>query len=77
MISFVNAQDPVKIRSCSKAFLLTIPSSNIVSNSTGYIKGDEYLFFCKSRCGKCFPRNKLFIKTSRDTLQKDHVHHAK
>ena len=40
-------------------------------------KGDEYLFFCKSRCGKCSPRNKLFIKTSRDTIQKDHVHHAK
>ena len=45
MISFVNAQGSVKIRlACSKALLLTISSSNIVTNSNGYIKGDKYFF---------------------------------
>ena len=46
MISFVNAQGSVKIRlACSKALLLTISSSNIVTHSNGYIKGDKYFFF--------------------------------
>ena len=30
----------------------------------GYIKGDKYFFFCKSRCGKCSPETKLFTKYS-------------
>ena len=63
MISFVNAQGSVKIRlACSKALLLTISSSNIVTHSNGYIKGDKYFFFYKSRCGKCSPETKLFAK---------------
>ena len=63
MISFVNAQGSVKIRlACSKALLLTISSSNIVTHSNGYIKGDKYLFFYKRRCGKCSPETKLFTK---------------
>ena len=46
MISFVNAQGSAKIRlACSKALLLTISSSNIVTRSNGYIKGDKYFFF--------------------------------
>ena len=46
MISFVNTQGSVKIRlACSKALLLTISSSNIVTHSNGYIKGDKYFFF--------------------------------
>ena len=46
MISFVNAQSLVKIRLvCSKVLLLTISSSNIVTHSNGYIKGDKYFFF--------------------------------
>ena len=54
MISFVNAQGSVKIRlACSKALLLTISSSNIITHSTAYIKGDKYFFFYKIRCGKC------------------------
>ena len=49
MISFVNAQGSVKIRlACSKALLLTISSSNIITHSNGYIKGDKYFFFYKS-----------------------------
>ena len=56
MISFVNAQSSVKIRlACSKA-------SNIVTHSSGYIKGDKYFFFYKNRCGKCSPETKLFTK---------------
>ena len=44
-MSFVNAQGSVKIRLvCSKALLLTMSSSNIVTHSNGYIKGDKYLF---------------------------------
>ena len=63
MILFVNAQGSVKIRlACSKAFLLTISSSNIAAHFNGYIKGDKYLFFYKTRCGKCFPETKLFTK---------------
>ena len=63
MISFVNAQGSVKIRlACSKALLLTISSSNIVTHSNGYIKGDKYLFFYKSRCGKYSPETKPFTK---------------
>ena len=63
MISFVNAQGSVKIRlTCSKAFLLPISSSNIATHFNGYIKGDRYLFFYKSRCGKCSPGTKLFTK---------------
>ena len=47
MISFVNAQGSVKIRlAYSKALLLTISFSNIVTHSNGYIKGDKiFLFF--------------------------------
>ena len=48
MISLVNAQGSVKIRlACSKALLLTISCSNIVTHSNGYIKGDKYFFFIK------------------------------
>ena len=44
-MSFVNAQGSVKIRLvCSKALLLTMSSSNIVTHSNGYRKGDKYLF---------------------------------
>ena len=45
----------------SKALSLTISSSNIVTNSTGYIKGDKYVVH-KSRCGKCYPETRLFKK---------------
>ena len=42
----VNVQGSVKIRlACSKALLITISSSNIVTHSNGYIKGDKYFFF--------------------------------
>ena len=44
--------------------LFTISSSNIVTHSNGYIKGDKHFFFYKSRCGECFPG----IKLSRDTI---------
>ena len=48
MISFVNDQGSVKIRLvCSKALLVTISSSNIVTHSNAYIKGDKYFFFIK------------------------------
>ena len=78
MISFVNAQGSVKIRlACSKALLLTISSSNIVTHSNGYIKGDKYFFFYKSRCGKCSPGTKLFTKKGRDAIQKDQIYHTK
>ena len=78
MISFVNTQGSVKIRlACSKALLLTISSSNIVTHSNGYIKGDKYFCFYKSRCGKCSPETKLFPKESRDTLQKDDIYRTK
>ena len=77
MISLVNAQGSVKIRlACSKAFLLTISSSNIVTHYNGYIKGKKYLFVYKSRCGKCSPETKLFAKSSRDTIQKDDIYHT-
>ena len=63
MISFVNAQGSVKIRlACSKALLLTISSSNIVTHSNGSIKVDKYFFLYKSRCGKCAPQTKLFTE---------------
>ena len=63
MISFADAQGSVKIRlACSKGFLLIISSSNIVTHSNGYIKGDKYLFFYKSRCGKYSPETKPFTK---------------
>ena len=63
MISFANAQGSVKIRlAYSKALLLTISSSNIVTHSNRYVKGDKYFFFCKSRCGKCPPETKLLTK---------------
>ena len=65
MISFVNAQGSVKIRlTCSKALLLTILSSNIVTHSNGYIKGDKCFFFYKSRCSKCSPETKLPLQKS-------------
>ena len=48
MISFANAQGSVKIRlACSKALLLTISSSNIVTHSNGYIENDKYFFYIK------------------------------
>ena len=63
MISFVNTQGSVKIRlACSKAFSLIISSSNIVTHSNGYIKGDKYFLFYKSRCSKYSPETKLFTK---------------
>ena len=63
MISFVNAQGPVKIRlPCSKDLLLNISSSNIVTHSNGYKKGHKYFLFYNSRCGKCSRETKLFIK---------------
>ena len=47
-------QGSVKIRlACSKVLLLNISSSNIVTHSNGYTKGDKYLYFYKGRCGKC------------------------
>ena len=46
MIPFANSQVSVKIRlTCSKALLLTISFSNIVTHSNGYTKGDKYFFF--------------------------------
>ena len=71
MISFADAQGSVEISqiSCSKALLLTISSSNIVTHSNGYIKDVKHFFLCKSRCGKCSPEIKLFKKYSRDTTQ--------
>ena len=52
MIPIVNAQGSVKIRlACSKALLLTISSSNIVTHFNGYIKG-----------GKCFPETKRLVE---------------
>ena len=48
MISFDNAQGSVKTRlTYSKALLLTISCSNIVTHSNGniYLKGDKYFFF--------------------------------
>ena len=78
MISFINAQGSVKIRlACSKPLLLTISSSNIVTHSNSFIKGDKYFFLKKSRCCKCSPETKLFAKQSRDTIQKDHIFHTK
>ena len=63
MTSFVNTQGSAKIRlACSKALLLTISSSNIVTQSNVYIKGDKYLFVYKSICGKCSPETKLHYK---------------
>ena len=48
MISFVNTQGSLKMRlACSKAFLLTISSSNIFTYSNGYVKGDKYFFLYK------------------------------
>ena len=47
-VSIVNAKGSVKIRlACSKAFIPTILSFNIVTHSDGYIKSDKYLFFIK------------------------------
>ena len=78
MISFVIAQGSVKIRlACSKALLLIISSSNVVTHCNGYIKGQKYFFIYESRCGKFSPETKLFTKSSRDTLQKDHIYHTK
>ena len=47
---------------CPKALLLTISSSNIVTHSNDYIKGDNISFFNKSSCSKCSPGTKLFTK---------------
>ena len=48
MISLTDALVSVKIRlACSRVLLLIISSSNIVTHSNGYIKGDKYLFFIK------------------------------
>ena len=63
MISFINGQGSVKIRlAYSKALLITILSSNIVSHSNSYIKGDKYFFLHKIRFAKCSPEAKLFTK---------------
>ena len=76
MISFTNAQGSVKIRlACSKALLLTISSSNIVTHSNGYIKGDKYFFFYKSRCGKCSTETTVFIKKSKDNTERSYLSH--
>ena len=47
MISFIDAQGSVKMSLvCSKALLLvTVSSSNIVTHSNGYIKGNKCFFF--------------------------------
>ena len=48
MISFANAQGSLKIRLvCSIVLLLIISSSNIVTHSNGYIKGNKYFFFMR------------------------------
>ena len=63
MISFASVQGSVKTRlAYSKALLVTISSSNIVSHSNDHIKRDKYLFFYKSRCGECSLETKLFTK---------------
>ena len=78
MVSFVNAQGSVRIRfACSKALLLTFSSSNIVTHSTGSIKGDKYFFFYESRGGKCSSETKLFTKKRRNTIEKDHIYRTK
>ena len=49
MISFASVHGSVKTRlAYSKALLVTISSSNIVSHSNDHIKGDKYLFFIKA-----------------------------
>ena len=48
-----------------------------VAHSHGYIKGNKYLFFYKSRCGKCSPEIKPLTKYSTDKIQKDHIYHTK
>ena len=60
-----------------KSFVITISFSNIATHSNGYTKGDKYFFFYKSRCGKCSPEAEIFAKSSRDTIQKDHIYHTK
>ena len=73
VISSVNAQGSVKIRlACLKGLLLTTSSSNIITHFRGYIKGEKHFFFYK----KCSPENKLFTKSSRDTIQKDYIYHT-
>ena len=42
-----------------KSLVITISSSNIVTYSIAYIKGDKYFFFYISRCRKCSPETKL------------------
>ena len=74
MISFANAQGTVKITlACSKALLLTISSSNIVTHSNGYVKDDKYFFFYKSRCGKCSPETNYL--QSRDSTERSYLSH--
>ena len=76
LIFFVNAEVSVKIRlACAKALLLTTSSSNIVTHSNGYIKGDKYFFFIKVSAANVL--QKLFAKCSRDTMQKDHIYNTK
>ena len=76
MISFVNAQSSVKIRlACSKALLLAISSSNIVTHSNGYVKGDKYFFFLKVGAENVLL--KLNYIQSRNTIQKDHIYHTR
>ena len=74
MISFVNTQGSVKIRlACSKALLLTISSSNIVTHSNGYIKGDKYFFFIK--VGVANVLLKLNHLQSRDNTERSYLSH--
>ena len=62
----------LKIRvACSKALLLTISSSNIVTRSNGYINGDKYFLFYKVSAAN------LLLELSRGTIQKDHIYHTK
>ena len=56
MISFVDDQGSIKIiLACSKASLLTISSSNIVTHANGYIKFD-ISFFIKVGAANVLPK---------------------
>ena len=70
MISFADsAKGSAKIRlACSKVLLLIcfdrIASYEILvrTDFDGYIKGNKYFLYRKSRCSKCSVEIKLFIK---------------
>ena len=52
------SKDQISMFKC----LVIISSSNIITHSNGYIKGEKYFFFYKKRCGKCFLETELFTK---------------